>query len=467
MKIKDWLKQRFSLGPIDEVLRHRVTKTKFYYGDGATLLFLLMILVVTGAFLALGYSPSPAGAYESVVAITHKQRLGWFIRALHYWSGGTMILVMIHHLLRHLLLGGYLPPREGTWLIGTGLFVLVITTSFIGYTLRWDERALYAIRVALNMFYRVPALGEDLVRFVQGGESIGAPTLSRLYAVHVIFIPLLLLAFVGYHVYLVVIHGVTTLAEQKHHIETAEQQISLRERLKESEHAGEDFYPHTAARSGIFTIFVFGAVLALTLIAGPQELYPKANLASDPIPREEWWFHWYSALVAYLPPPITSPFYVAFPLGILAILIALPFVDKGHNRGIRRRPLAVITVGATVIALLALTQLRVKSPWMAWPTESLPQMPANVRLSPSAMMGRTLFSEHGCMTCHSVGGNGSQFGPNLTALRARLSRDELTRFIQSPPPGTAMPAYGSRMTDDELGKVVDFVLAIQTFPRKI
>src|SRR5690606_20494921 len=108
----------------------------------------------------LSYSPSLASAYESVATITARHKASWFIRALHYWSAGMMVVMAVYHLLRHLLLGGYKPPREGTWFIGVGLFALILTNAFIGYTLRWDERAIYALRVALNMFYHIPLFGE-------------------------------------------------------------------------------------------------------------------------------------------------------------------------------------------------------------------------------------------------------------------------------------------------------------------
>jgi putative heme-binding domain-containing protein len=108
-----------------------------------------------------------------------------------------------------------------------------------------------------------------------------------------------------------------------------------------------------------------------------------------------------------------------------------------------------------------------KSPWMAWPDHSPTALPEYAKLSPSASKGRAVFSRSGCLTCHSIGGIGSQFGPNLTNLKARLSRSELIRYIQAPPDGVPMPAYEARLTEAELNQVVDFVLAIQTLPREL
>ncbi|MDQ3235331.1 MAG: hypothetical protein M3Q07_26265, partial [Pseudobdellovibrionaceae bacterium] len=85
---------RLALGPIwRKFFVRRVPKARWYYGDGATLLFLLGILIVTGFALGLMYSPSPETAYQSLVHITKVQAMGWFVRGLHYWSAGMMVVI--------------------------------------------------------------------------------------------------------------------------------------------------------------------------------------------------------------------------------------------------------------------------------------------------------------------------------------------------------------------------------------
>jgi hypothetical protein len=226
--IVDWALDRFAVKPIEKSLMdRRVAKGAWYHGDGAALFLLFNVLLITGAFLALSYSPSLEGAYPSVRYITDHQTLGWFVRGLHYWSAGLMVVMLVFHLFRQILLGGYKSPREGTWLIGVLLFFAVIATSLLGYVLRWDERAIYGLRVALNLMYRVPWIGESLVLVVQGGPHIGSQTLPRIYAVHVIFVPLLLLALVGYHMYLVVVHGITGPTERARPVASSEEQRRL------------------------------------------------------------------------------------------------------------------------------------------------------------------------------------------------------------------------------------------------
>jgi ubiquinol-cytochrome c reductase cytochrome b subunit len=462
-----WISDRFGLQEIQAAaLDRRVARTPWYYGDGATLTLLFGILIATGAMMTLTYTPSPAEAYESVVHITERQRLGWFIRALHYWSAGLMVVMLFWHLFRQILIAGYKPPREGTWLIGVLLFVGIIIMAFTGYVLRWDERAIYALRVSLHMFHNVPLIGEHLVVFVQGDAEPGALTLTRIYAVHIIFVPLLLMALVGFHLYLVILHGVTSPAERDTPVESAEQQKALYKREANSPERGETFYPETMARSSVFAFIVFALVVILALLLGPQELAPPANLTERAFPAEEWWYWWVSGLIAYLPPRIAPAFVVVFPIVLFVFLMLLPFIDRSPYRGMRKRPVAVAAVIVCIAAVLYLSDMRRVSPWTAWPDEQPPPVPEGFQLPLRAEQGRILFARYGCNTCHPIAGHGPLVAPDLARIRFPFSRAEMRGYILRPPPGVAMPAYEGRISEADLERIVDFIHTAQAFPRR-
>lgn len=468
MNLREWLTDRFGIGPIRKnALDRRVAKGSWYFGDGAALTLLLGVLVATGAVMTLTYSPHPDAAYQSVQYITNEQTLGWFIRALHYWSAGMMVVMLVWHVLRQILVGGYKFPREGTWLIGVGLFFAVLIMSLTGYMLRWDERALYALRVALNHFYNIPLIGEHIVILLQGDIEPGAKTLTRIYSVHVVFVPLLILGLVGFHLYLVIVQGVTSKRERREKVTTVEEQRKLYKEQAESDTYGEDFYPSTAVKSGAFAVVVFCIVLAFTLTLGPAPLMPEANQVEVSFPAEEWWWWWYSALIAYLPPWLAPWFFVFFPLTIFVAMVLLPFIDRGPSRGIRNRPLAVVFVVSVVIALVGLSGLRLKSPWTGWPDPNPPEVPRGIVLTEGTELGRQLFASKGCNSCHAVAGEGRQVAIDLATIDARgpLSRQELGRYILNPPEGVAMPSYEGRLTDEELERLIEYVLVAQTFPR--
>lgn len=466
-RLRDWVLDRFGLRQLKEtVLDKRDPKTPWYYGDGASLLLLLGVLIGTGVIMALSYVPSPDGAYSSVRYITEEQSLGWFVRGLHYWSAGLMVVMIFVHVFRQILVGGYKFPREGTWLIGTVLFFLVLTMSFTGYVLRWDQRALGALQVVLHMFYLVPFLGEYLVEFVQGGREVGAWTLTRFFAVHVILVPLALLFLVGWHLYLVILHGVTSRGEKAQPIHTVEQQREVYKAQAYSNREGEDFYPSTAAKSGAMAFVVFVIALSLALFVGPAQLMEPADRVEPSFPAEEWWFWWYSSLLALLPAWLAPIFELLFPLTLLVAMVLLPILDRGPFRGMRRRPVAVGFVALSAIALLGLTSLRLESPWTAWPDDEPPPVPARVVLSPEAEQGRQLFHKFACNSCHSVAGHGRQVGPDLARMEEKYSAEDLRRYILNPPEGIPMPAYERRLTEDQLARIVEYVLVAQTFPRE-
>lgn len=465
---QDWAVDRFGLGPIyDKVLARRVARAPWYYGDGATLTLLLGVLVVTGMVMVLTYSPTPDTAYASVKHLTETQALGWFLRALHYWAAGFMVMMVFFHLFRQILVAGYKFPREATWIFGALLFQAVIAMSFTGYLLRWDERSIHAVRVMLHMFHRVPLIGDELVVFVQGGDEPGALLLTRLYAVHVLILPCLIAIMTAYHIYLVMHHGITSRREKEVDVGTVAEQKALYHEQAESVEEGEDFYPETMAKSSVMSLVVFAVVLAFSLLAGPARLYDEANLTDYSFPVEEWWFAWYSALIALLPPSLAPSFVVFFPLLLLLAMLALPFVDRGPKRGMRRRPLAVVFVVLCLIALFGLSALRVKSQWTGWPTGELPPVPEGVILSERAEEGRRFFARYGCSTCHALGGRGRGVAVDFATVTELKSRQYYRDYILNPPDGIAMPSYAGRFRGDELESLLDYVHAAQNFSRGI
>lgn len=462
-----WIVDRFGLYPIwDHVLDRNVPKDPWYHGDGMALVNLLAILVITGIVLAMGYCPAVDEAYQSVDYITHRQLFGWFVRGLHYWSAGLMVVMLFLHLCRQLLNGGYKSPREATWLIGVALLFIVLTTSLLGYILRWDQRGFYGLKVALAAFQQVPLIGEQLVLAVQGGPEIGSLTLSRIFTMHVILLPLLLMMFVGYHLYLVILHGTTTLAERKEPIETVQEQRELYHAQAEHPVRGEVFFPTAVTKIAPWSLISISLAIGLTLVVGPR---PLLDPAGSPIAgglKEEWWFSWYSALVALLPQAVASKFQWLFPIVVFLVLALLPFIDRSPLRGWRNRPIATFIVVTMSLAILGLSWLRYQSSWTGRPEAEAPDVPQGIVLAAEAERGRLLFRRHGCTSCHSVAGSGTaRIGSDLARMEKLYSQEELRQYVRNPPVGVAMPSYETRLPDEDLERIVAFVLVAQTFRR--
>jgi len=466
-RILDWTIDRFGLRPIyDRLLNRRVPRAHWYSGDGSTMLALLGIQVLTGAVLALTYSPAVDSAYASVLYITEQQTLGWFVRGLHYWSGGAFVVMVTFHLFRQILFGGYKSPREGTWIVGVILFFCILFMGYSGYLLRWDERSIHGIRVMLHMLGRVPLVGESLVLVAQGGRDLGPQTLTRLYALHVLLIPLFMFSLVGFHLYLVVIRGTMTRAERERPVESAEQQKQMYAEETASSTGGEYFFPVTMMKTGMMATVVLAATLLLTLIVGPAQLYPEANLIDSSVPAEEWWFWWLSGLIAFLPPSIAPWLIVTLPVATFVLMIALPFVDRSPFRGVRKRPFWAAFVVVTVVVILLLTDYRRRSAFTGWPDLEPPPVPVGMVLPPDAEYGRQLFATFGCNSCHPVAGHGRQVAVDFAMLQGQLSHDKIRQYILQPPAGVAMPGYEGRLEESELVALTEFCHLVQTFPRR-
>jgi cytochrome c551/c552 len=219
-------------------------------------------------------------------------------------------------------------------------------------------------------------------------------------------------------------------------------------------------------QSGGVAFVVFCIAFVVALVAGAPELGSEGNLVQASMPVEEWWFWWYSALIAQLPPAIAPYFYVAFPVLLLVSMLLLPWLDRGPARGVRKRPVWAAFVVLCVGGMLWLSYLRTQSPWTGWPDPTPTPLPAGVVLSEQAETGRELFAVYGCNSCHAIASQGRQVGPDLSQIQHRMSQQELRSFILAPSEDVAMPSYQGRIADADLARIVDFVLAAQTFPRE-
>src|SRR6202790_5459282 len=181
----------------------------WWYVFGSASLTLLMIQILTGIVLALVYVPAADKAYDSLLYMNYEQPLGWFLRALHYYAGSGMVVMVLVHMTQVFLHGAYKYPRELTWVVGVFLLLCTMGMFFSGQVLRWDPDAYWGLAVAGSMAGRVPVLGPWLVELLLGGPIIGGGGLSRFFTLHVFVIPALLLFFPALHPWLVVKRGVS------------------------------------------------------------------------------------------------------------------------------------------------------------------------------------------------------------------------------------------------------------------
>ena len=208
----DWLIQRLGLTDTMEDQYNRIVPkhaTNYIYCFGGIALVLFIILAVTGIMLAVYYQPTPTAAYQSVLDISTNVSFGWWIRSIHRWAAGGMVLLVFAHSLRVFFTGAYKAPRELNWLTGVALLAITLGFGFTGYLLPWDQKAYWATKVGTDIAGSVPVLGHFLLVSLRGGEQINAATLGRFFDLHVLVLPgIIVLLLIG-HFWMIRRHGIS------------------------------------------------------------------------------------------------------------------------------------------------------------------------------------------------------------------------------------------------------------------
>jgi len=310
--------------PIDEALR-KAWRTRlpahagWRHALGGISYLLFMVLVVTGVLLAVYYRPSAQEAFPSIQHVVSGVTLGWLVRDLHAWSASLIVLVMLAHMAQVFFEAGYKPPRETTWLVGILLLFIVLAFGATGYLLPWDQSAYWTVTEALTTLEGVPIFGGFLASVFRADPIVSGATLSRFFAAHVIVLPWLALALLGFHFAMVRRHGIAP---------------PLHPGTEPRE--GRRFFPNHLLRSSITGVLTL-AVLFTVAILFPRPVGVPARAGEVPEALTSSWIvvDVSRALTFYLGGWGLALFTL---LGVALAL--LPLFDRGAERDIRRRPVA-------------------------------------------------------------------------------------------------------------------------------
>ncbi|EGK13952.1 menaquinol-cytochrome c reductase cytochrome b subunit [Kroppenstedtia eburnea] len=214
----EWLDQRLDITPMwRDLADHEVPEhvnpahhfSAFIYCFGGLTFFIVVIQILSGMFLTMYYVPDIENAWKSVDYLQNEIAFGQIVRGMHHWGASVSIVMLFLHTLRVFFTGSYKHPREFNWLIGLGLFGVMVGLGFTGYLLPWDNKAYYATKVGIEIAASVPVIGDAIATFLQGGEIVGAQTLARFFALHVFFLPAALLGLMGAHFLLIRKQGIS------------------------------------------------------------------------------------------------------------------------------------------------------------------------------------------------------------------------------------------------------------------
>src|ERR1700723_120236 len=355
-----WLEHRLGLiKPLSEAAAHPTPANNaswmYVFGSAATVLLILQ--VATGILLALIYSPSANEAWGSLNVLNHDIALGWYVRALHGWGSDFMIAIVLIHMVQVFLFGAYKFPRELTWIVGVLLLLLTLGMAFTGQVMRFDQDAYWGLGIGASIASRVPI--------------VGAATLSRFFTLHVFVIPGLLLAGVGVHVWMVLLHGVSDWPMPGRIVSKATYEREYHELTKKT---GIPFVPDAAWKDAVFAAAILFSVMACAFFFGPfGPSGPPDPTIIQTAPKPDFPFLWIYAVLAFLPPSIETPVMLVVPVLAIAAMLLLPVFAAEGERHWARRPVAVLMVSVIALSLGVFTRLGTYTPWSpvmeAWSAE--------------------------------------------------------------------------------------------------
>ncbi|MDS2171740.1 ubiquinol-cytochrome c reductase cytochrome b subunit [Nesterenkonia sp. CL21] len=276
----------------------------FMFGEVA--LYSFVILILSGTFLTFWFDPSMAStrydgsyaplqglemstAYATALELSFDVRGGLFMRQLHHWAALLFVMAMSIHMLRVFFTGAFRKPRELNWVVGCALLILGLGAGFTGYSLPDEVLSGNGLRIIDGILKALPVVGTYISFFLFGGEFPGGEVIPRLYVLHIMVIPALILVLIAVHLFMVVTHKHTQYPGPGR---------------TERNVVGYPIGPVYAAKAGGFFFIVFGI---LAVIAGTFQINALWNYGPyDPSPvqagaQPDWYIGPFEGVLRLMP----------------------------------------------------------------------------------------------------------------------------------------------------------------------
>jgi hypothetical protein len=255
-----WADERIGLAGLTRPFLRKVFPDHWSFLLGEIALYSFIVLLLSGIFLTLWFKPSMgeveyegtyqllrgiqmSEAYASTLNLSFDIRGGLLLRQMHHWAAMLFVAAMLTHSLRIFFTGAFRKPREINWLIGVGMLVMGLFEGFMGYSLPDDLLSGTGLRFMDGAIRATPIIGTWAEFFFFGGEFPGDLVVPRLYMVHILLLPALLLGLIAAHLALVVYHKHTQFPGPGR---------------TEDNVVGYPVFPVYAAKAGGFFFIVFG-----------------------------------------------------------------------------------------------------------------------------------------------------------------------------------------------------------------
>ena len=339
----NYLDERVGVAGILKEFGRKVFPDHWSFMLGEVALYSFLVILLSGTFLTFFFQPSMEPviyegvygplkgaemsiAYASTLDISFEVRGGLLMRQVHHWSALLFVAAAGLHMLRVFFTGAFRKPREINWLVGFVLFVLGMAGGFTGYSLPDDLLSGNGLRIIDGMIKGLPVIGAYSSSLLFGGEFPGEAIVARLYGLHILLVPALILVFIVIHLFMVVIHKHT------HYSGPGRTDANV---------VGYPLMPVYVAKAGGFFFIVFGVIM---LIAATFTINPVWNYGGyDPSPvsagtQPDWYIGWLDGALRLAPTNlevtaggVTWSWNILLPMivgiGFLVIVALYPFIE--------------------------------------------------------------------------------------------------------------------------------------------
>jgi ubiquinol-cytochrome c reductase cytochrome b subunit len=337
MRLTNWaanyLDERTGMSGLVKELGRKIFPDHWSYMLGEVALYSFVVILLSGTFLTFFFQASMTetvyhGAYQplegikmsaamsSTLHISFDIRGGLLLRQIHHWAALLFVASVTLHMLRIFFTGAFRKPREVNWIVGFTLFVLALAEGFTGYSLPDDLLSGNGLRIIAGMVEGIPVVGTWIDFLLFGGEFPGTAIVGRLYTLHILLLPAIVVAAIGIHLVLLIVNKHTQFAGPGR---------------TEKNVVGVPIMPVFAAKAGGFFFIVFGiiAVIAATVTINPIWTYGPY----DPSPisagtQPDWYIGFADGALRLVPPgwefmigPYTVSMNIIVPILVLVLFL--------------------------------------------------------------------------------------------------------------------------------------------------
>ncbi|GAA4197417.1 cytochrome bc complex cytochrome b subunit [Microbacterium oryzae] len=312
-----------------------------------------------GAWLPMRGIPMSA-AMESTLHISFDIRGGLLVRQIHHWAALVFIAGIGVHMLRVFFTGAFRKPRELNWLIGFVLFILALAEGFTGYSLPDDLLSGNGLRIIDGMIKGLPLIGTWTSYLLFGGEFPGTAIVGRLYTLHILILPLLVIGLIAVHLLLMIVNKHTQFAGPGR---------------TNGNVVGYPMMPVYMSKMGGFFFIVFGAIVLIASLVQINPIWSYGPYDPSPVSagtQPDWYIGFADGALRLAPSNLdfsignfTLSMGILLPVGILGLFIVAvavyPFLEawitgdkREHHLAQRPRNAATRTaIGAAGVVFYA------------------------------------------------------------------------------------------------------------------